>query len=67
MLQETHIAYPLNKSCKLDWNGGCYSSGSKTNSEGVTILISINSGIKINGFHEIIVGRLISVKITIRE
>ena len=33
-LQETHIAYPLNKKIKMDWDVPCYVSGSKTNKEG---------------------------------
>ena len=67
MLQETHIAYPLNKHWKKEWNGRCFFSGTKTNKEGVAILVNGKLNIKIKECKEIIVGRLVTMDITIQE
>ena len=66
-IQETHIAYLLNKNFKIYLDRPCYVSGSKTNKERVAILINKNSWINVNNFTEIINGRLIRLYLTIQD
>lgn len=67
MLQETHSNNYHSEIWKKEWKGESYFSGNKTNKEGVAILIKKDSNIKIVNTNELIIGRLISIDITINE
>ena len=66
-LQETHYSNSFSKLWEQNWDGKCFFSGEKSNSEGVAILVHPNSKIELINKTEIVIGRLIAVEIKINE
>ena len=67
LLQETHSGDGTHDLWAKEWGIKSFFSGKKTNGEGVAILINSNLLYTINGYKEIIVGRLQAVELTIND
>ena len=65
LLQETHISKNMFSQCKNDWKGECVFSGNFTNKEGVAILFNSQCNVNIIKIHEVSVGRILGLDITI--
>jgi len=67
LLQETHSTKSIVESWEREWKGQAYFSGTKSNSEGVAILINDTLPVKILNYKEIIPGRLQALTLEINE
>jgi len=67
LLQESHLTHTLAQTLKSEWDGDIYLSGQHTNKQGIAFLIKSNTGITVDNFNEIIIGRQASIDITIHE
>ena len=66
-LQETHTDKLSCETWKNEWEGDAYFSGTKSNKEGVGFLINKLSNIICSNFHELVIGRLITLNIQINN
>ena len=57
LLQETHLISNNHKIWEKEWGEKCFFSGTKTNSEGICILLNSNIDVKINNYVDIISDR----------
>ena len=67
LLQETHLISNNHEIWEKEWGGKSFFSGTKTNSEGICILLNSNLDVKINNYVNIISGRLQSLDITVND
>jgi len=67
LLQETHTSELTKTQWKSEWNETSFFSGTKSNSEGLGILIKNRDNVSIGDFKELIPGRLFTIDITINN
>ena len=67
LLQETHLTEEHIENIKKEWDGKVYLSRTKTNSEGVCILLSSNISVNVLKHEEIVAGRFQYMDIIINE
>ena len=67
LLQETHTSELTKTQWQSEWNETSFFSGTKSNSEGLGILIKNRDNVNIGDFKELIPGRLCTIDININN